>query len=117
MAKAQAVRERMRLEGNDPAHGGGAAKKRTATQRELQRLNLEWKANPTHAMSEADYRSEVLPRIAVVPARSIARAIGVSIEYASDFREGQRLPHPRHWPKLANSNLETQPAPLPQLKV
>lgn len=82
VAKAQAVREQTRKAGRDPAHGGEAAKKRGVTQRELQRLNREWEANPTHAMSEQDYRTDVLPRIADVLAREIAKAIGVSIGYA-----------------------------------
>jgi hypothetical protein len=54
IARAQSAREHMRFTGRDPAHGGDAAQKRGSTQRELQRLNLEWDKNPTHGMTLED---------------------------------------------------------------
>jgi CRISPR-associated endonuclease Cas1 len=97
VAKAHAARERLRQEGRDPLHTPEAAKKRSDRNRELQRLNLEWEANPTHVMTETDYRRDVLPHLTEFQTQVIARAIGLSRVYSSQVRTGQKIPHPRHW--------------------
>jgi hypothetical protein len=98
----------MREEGRDPAHGGEAAKKRGATQRELQRLNRDWEANPTHSLTVEDYKCSLLPDLRGVSARAISRAIGVSVGYAGELRNGAVVPHPRHWQTL-HAMVLTQP--------
>jgi hypothetical protein len=57
----------MRAEGKDPSHGGTAKQMRAATHAEQMRLNKEWEANPTHAMTGADNQEQALPRLADVP--------------------------------------------------
>jgi len=53
-------------------------------------------------LTEQVYREKVQPSLAELTARAIAAAIGVSKPYATDIRAGKRVPHPRHWEKLAN---------------
>lgn len=59
-------------------------------------------------MTEADYRGNVLPAIARLPVRVIAKTIGVSIGYASDVRNGLCIPHRRHWLELASLAVEAK---------
>jgi CRISPR-associated endonuclease Cas1 len=50
---------------------------------------------------EAWYRSELLPRLAVVPLKEIMEAAGCSKGYASDLRRGKYLAHVSTWSGLA----------------
>ncbi len=47
------------------------------------------------------YREKILPKLATYTVRVIASALGISNPYATDIRSGKRVPHPRHWEKLA----------------
>jgi len=47
------------------------------------------------------YIEQIQPRLAGISASVLASALGVSLPYAVDIRSGRRLPHPRHWAKLA----------------
>jgi hypothetical protein len=72
-----------------------------ATHAEQMRLNKEWEVNPTHSMTEAEYREQVLPRLAAAPVRVLVERMGVSKGYAIDVRAGEKVPHPRHCEELA----------------
>ena len=90
----------LRTEGRDPSHGGEAKRKRAATHAVQMRLNSEWEVNPTHVITEADYRAEVLPQLAGAPVRVLMEVMGASKGYAIDVRTGKKVPHPRHWRTL-----------------
>lgn len=47
------------------------------------------------------YSQRIQPRLAGIAYSEIAAALGVSLPYAAAVRAGQRVPHPRHWVKLA----------------
>jgi hypothetical protein len=106
IAVALRARAAVRAAGKDPSHGGAVARKRGATRREQLRLNAEWEAANTPTMTEAEYRSRVVPRLARMPARAIATALGVSQGYAARVRTGERVPHPRHWSTLADVRID-----------
>jgi CRISPR-associated endonuclease Cas1 len=101
IAMALRAKAEMRAGGKDPSHGGEVAQKRGATHREQLRLNAEWEASNLPTMTEAEYRERVLPGLAEVPVRTIAAAMAVSQGYAARVRKGETVPHPRHWPVLA----------------
>jgi CRISPR-associated endonuclease Cas1 len=102
IAAARRAKVALRAAGNDPSHGGEVAEKRGATHREQLRRNAEWKANNAPTMTEEEYRSRVLPGLAVLPVRAIASALGVSPGYAARVRKGEVVPHARHWPVLTD---------------
>jgi CRISPR-associated endonuclease Cas1 len=52
-------------------------------------------------LNEQSYRDKIHPRLAGVPVRLVASALGVSQPYASNIRSGKVQPHPRHWQTLA----------------
>jgi hypothetical protein len=52
-------------------------------------------------LDENFYRREVLPRLSELTVRRIRIAIDVSHPYATLIRLGERVPHPRHWMRLA----------------
>jgi len=52
-------------------------------------------------LTEQAYREQIQPRLKGLTVRAIMRALGISQPYATDIRAGKRLPHPRHWERLA----------------
>jgi hypothetical protein len=46
------------------------------------------------------WSDNILPRLAAVPLKDIARVTGISVQSASRIRRGVRVPHPRHWAAL-----------------
>lgn len=52
-------------------------------------------------LTEQAYREKIQPQLAKQTVPVIANAIGVSKPYATDIRAGRRVPHPRHWERLA----------------
>jgi hypothetical protein len=87
----------MRADGIDPSHGHDAARKRGATNREMQRLNRAWEATNSPPMTEAEYREQVLPTLHQIPNRVLAAVLGVSKGYVAQVKKGKRVPHLRHW--------------------
>ena len=47
------------------------------------------------------YRRRIQPRLKGISTSRISTTLGVTWAYASNIRRGERLPHPRHWKKLA----------------
>jgi hypothetical protein len=47
------------------------------------------------------YRREILPRLSAFTVKKIRVAIDVSHPYATLIKRGDRIPHPRHWMRLA----------------
>jgi CRISPR-associated endonuclease Cas1 len=52
-------------------------------------------------LNEEAYRTRIQPALAGIVVPAIATALGISKPYATDVRAGRRIPHPRHWEKLA----------------
>jgi len=52
-------------------------------------------------LNEKVYREKIMPQLRTVAVRAIVEALAVSKPYATDIRNGKRVPHPRHWEKLA----------------
>jgi hypothetical protein len=52
-------------------------------------------------LTEAVFKSKVLPRLRNIKCSLIGNTIGVTEVYAAGIRKGRNLPHPRHWEKLA----------------
>jgi hypothetical protein len=53
-------------------------------------------------LTEKTYREQIQPRLATVTIRAIMEALGVSKPYAADIRSGKKVPHQRHWRRLAD---------------
>jgi hypothetical protein len=47
-----------------------------------------------------DWTDNILPKLAEVPLKEIARVTGTTVQHASRVRRGVRVPHPRHWAAL-----------------
>jgi len=47
------------------------------------------------------YRERIMPRLVTAAVRTVMEALQISKPYAVDIRSGKRVPHPRHWEKLA----------------
>ncbi len=52
-------------------------------------------------LTEEAYLEKIQPLLAGIPNSAITKALWVSLPYAVDIRHGKRIPHPRHWVKLA----------------
>jgi CRISPR-associated endonuclease Cas1 len=76
--------------------------RRKKTQRRQNEARRAWQPSdlPSWLDNEA-YTSQIQPRLARFTRNLIGAALDVSISYASEVRAGTRIPHPRHWQKLA----------------
>jgi hypothetical protein len=52
-------------------------------------------------LNEEFYKTKIMPLLPAVTRASIASELAVSSPYAAKVRKGERVPHPRHWVKLA----------------
>lgn len=85
------------------AHSNAAQASRSATQQRHNTAIRNWKPSENPAwMTEQSYRDIIRPRLTNVRNSDIARALGVSFQYAMLIRRGERRPHPRHWQVLAD---------------
>jgi hypothetical protein len=48
-------------------------------------------------LSETFYHEKVQPLLTTLAVPSISLALSISEPYATDIRNGKRLPHQRHW--------------------
>lgn len=90
--------------GRKVAHSKKAQARRSETMRRQMADKLTW--NPAELptwFTERLYRKEIQPKLATLTVIALASALGVSKPYATDVRAGKRIPHPRHWQKLACS--------------
>lgn len=92
---------KMRDRGEDPAHGGAAARKRAATKAQHAHARKEWaELGLDEAAERARFVEMVLPVLTGVSVARIASATGLSLRYASQVKKGLRVPHPVHFPRL-----------------
>ena len=52
-------------------------------------------------LDEPTYRQTIQPRLLEITTSAITAALGVTWAYAHDVRKGKKIPHSRHWLKLA----------------
>jgi CRISPR-associated endonuclease Cas1 len=82
--------------------GPNAQAQRAETQRRHNAAIKDWDpAGHPAWLTEEAYRHKIQPLLAGVKTSGIASALGVTWAYASEIRKGNKLPHPRHWEKLA----------------
>jgi len=88
--------------GQIATHGRKAEALRAATQRRHAAALKAWRPsdNPTW-LAEKFYRETVQPRLLGIVVPAISAELGISEPYATDIRAGRRIPHPRHWLRLA----------------
>jgi hypothetical protein len=89
-------------QGRIASHTAEAQKSRSETQRQQWRGRANWK--PEYLpdwLNEEVYRREIQPRLKEISVTTIASTLHVSVMYAIDIRRGRRVPHPRHWQRLA----------------
>ena len=61
-----------------------------------------WNAsNHPKWLTEEAYGQRIQPLLKKISTSRISTTLGVTWAYASNIRRGERLPHPRHWEKLA----------------
>ncbi len=90
----------LRAQGQDPAHGGNAARKRGVRNAQYARDVAQWERKHQVDADPNYFKQNVLPRLQGIPLLTIKRATGLSLAYCSKIRRGLRVPHPRHWDVL-----------------
>lgn len=88
--------------GRMTTHNPKAQALRSETMRRQMAGRLSW--NPADLpkwLTGKVYRGKIQPKLTTFTVPAIASALGVSKPYATDVRAGRRMPHPRHWQKLA----------------
>jgi CRISPR-associated endonuclease Cas1 len=88
--------------GRIATHSPAAEARRAATH--MKQVEAQRKWNPSELPSWLDeefYRREILPRLSEFTVKKIRVAIDVSHPYATLVKRGLRIPHPRHWLRLA----------------
>lgn len=110
VAAGAATLARLRTDGQDPAHGGEAARKRSASQSRRRREELASGEGDASADAER-FRRDVLPLIATVPVRQLVAATGLSAPYCAMIRRGAYVPHRRWWEKLRAEGGNGRPRP------
>jgi hypothetical protein len=89
--------------GADPSHGGQAGIKRRRSNSKRARERAKWQEKGLDEEVERErFSAEIFPLLKDVPLRSIAKATGLSLRYASMIRRGDHIPHPVHYAKLAS---------------
>ncbi len=75
---------------------------RANTQRRHAAAKRTWKKSEQPAwFTEKDYLEQIQPRLGGFTLSVLSSTLGVSEPYAVDIRAGRRVPHPRHWQRLA----------------
>jgi len=88
--------------GRIATHTPKAEALRATTMRRQEAAKREWKPSDLPEwLTEEIYREKVMPQLCTVAVRAIVEALAVSKPYATDIRNGKRVPHPRHWERLA----------------
>jgi len=100
ISKAHEVLRTRRLAGNDPAHGGEAARRRSKRSAANARANVAWERRQSDSFDPNTFTSEIGPKLAVVSLAEMMWATGLSGPYCAMIRRGARVPHPRHWGAL-----------------
>jgi CRISPR-associated endonuclease Cas1 len=96
-----ATRKNLRA-GRKSAQQSESLAKRAATQHEHQAANRAWNPANLPAWLDRDaYLNRIVPALGHVPKSEIRQVLGVSESYSIYIQTGMRIPHARHWLKLA----------------
>ena len=88
--------------GRIATHAPKGEARRAATMRRQETAKRAWRPSDLPEWLTGEfYREKIQPKLATFTIQAIASALGVSKPYATDIRAGRRMPHPRHWQKLA----------------
>jgi len=88
--------------GRIATHTPKAEALRAATMRQQEAAKREWKPSDLPEwLSEKLYREKIQPRLATFTVSAIASALEISKPYATDIRARKRIPHQRHWLRMA----------------
>ena len=88
--------------GRVATHSPKAEALRAATMRTQEAAKRAWRPSDLPEwLTENVYREQIQPRLATFTVSAVSSALGVSKPYATDIRSGKRVPHPRHWFRLA----------------
>jgi hypothetical protein len=63
--------------------------------------NAEWERLHTSQDLQLDFLQDIQPALQCSPLSKIMDATGLSLRYSSLIRRGLKIPHRRHWAKLA----------------
>ena len=91
----------LRSSGSDPAHTVEANAKRGAKVAKEAAARAAWDNHEQAPVDAAWFRTNIAPGLNGHPVREIVAATGLSLRYAALIRKGERVPHPRHWQRLA----------------
>jgi CRISPR-associated endonuclease Cas1 len=92
----------MRADGEDPAHGGEAGRKRAAKISSENRKSAEWERESSQKPDPTVFLDMILPGLQHIGLHQMSDATGLSVDYCSKIRRGLKTPHPRHWAALAS---------------
>lgn len=100
--RARETLRRQAVSGQDPRSDAATNCKRGAAVAERRRRNRQWKREHPEGVGRdrAWFLREVMPKLDDVPLSAIARVTGLSPASCSRYRDGTRVPHPRHWQAL-----------------
>jgi CRISPR-associated endonuclease Cas1 len=100
VSKAHDVLRARRQAGDDPAHGGEAARRRGRRNAVTLRANVAWERRHTDTFDPRIFATEIRPKLQAVSLAAMMRATGLSRPYCAMIRRGARVPHARHWEAL-----------------
>ena len=89
-----------RQAGDDPAHGGEAARRRGKQNAAVLRANVAWERRQTEVFDPDTFKREIGPKLKAVSLAAMMRETGLSRPYCAMIRRGARVPHARHWEAL-----------------
>jgi CRISPR-associated endonuclease Cas1 len=102
VAEKLEVLVQLRKEGRDPAHSEDADRKRAERMMAQQTAAKAWEQAEGAVDESLDFARDVLPRLQTVPLGRMVEATGLSAGYCSFVRRGLKIPHRRHWERLAH---------------
>ncbi len=105
----QRVLAELRATGRAPAGTPEGRVRRSQVMRRRGTQRAAWaETHDTAALDVERYRAAILPTIARVPIRQLAKATGLSVGYCSQIRRGLLIPHPMHWDVLVGCGRDPQ---------
>jgi CRISPR-associated endonuclease Cas1 len=100
VSKAHEVLRARREAGDDPAHGGEAARRRGQRNAATLRANVAWERRQADTFDPDTFTREIGPRLQALSLAAMMQATGLSRPYCAMIRRGARVPHARHWEAL-----------------
>jgi hypothetical protein len=102
LVAARALRTRLHQDGLDPAASPASRVKQREARLQRRAEEVAWDRTHPDRQTPEVFAESVLPAIAAVPIRRLAKLTGLSVGYCALIRRGLRVPHPRWWEMLAS---------------